>query len=268
MKFLTLSVISILSFLSCTEKQKPVSNQAVSQVAKTDSLDLMKMDSVRVQDSSKVLKYLTLSFDSKVLVFPLIKNKLLADSIYAPTNIKLADYSNQNILQALHLQKEKFYKENTENTTDWKPDFAQTWTQNSDMNLFSKLNNFMILQYKSNGFTGGAHGYYNEIYKVFNLGNKTTLQLNQIIKKPADKIWSKILMNNFLNEDLDKGQAEMLLVKEIPLNNNFYFDQKNLYFLYNQYEITAYAAGPVLIKIPFTEVKPLLTSEFKAALNL
>ena len=75
-------------------------------------------------------------------------------------------------------------------------------------------------------------------------------------------------MNNFLNGDLENGQAEMLLVKEIPLNNNFYFDQENLYFLYNQYEITAYAAGTVLIKIPFTEIKPLLTPEFKASLKL
>lgn len=75
-------------------------------------------------------------------------------------------------------------------------------------------------------------------------------------------------MDNFLKNDLEKGQAEMLLVKEIPLNDNFYFDKEALYFLYNQYEITAYAAGPVLIRIPFSAIKPLMKSEFKTRIGL
>ena len=75
-------------------------------------------------------------------------------------------------------------------------------------------------------------------------------------------------MDNFIQNDGDKGQVEMLLVKKIPLSNNFYFDDENLYFLYNQYEITAYAAGTVLIKIPFSDIKPLLTDAFKNRQNL
>jgi hypothetical protein len=69
-------------------------------------------------------------------------------------------------------------------------------------------------------------------------------------------------MDNFLKNDAGKGQSEMLLVKEISPNNNFYFDKENLYFLYNQYEITAYAAGPVLIKIPFSDIKLMVKPEF------
>ena len=75
-------------------------------------------------------------------------------------------------------------------------------------------------------------------------------------------------MDNFLKNDLENGQAQMLLVEDIPLNDNFYFDKDNLYFLYNQYEITAYAAGPVLIKIPFSTVKPLMKPEMKTRLGL
>ena len=69
-------------------------------------------------------------------------------------------------------------------------------------------------------------------------------------------------MDNFLKNDAGKGQSEMLLVKEISPNNNFYLDKENLYFLYNQYEITAYAAGPVLIKIPFSDIKLMVKPEF------
>lgn len=266
--FFVLVTFTVLTLASCTkEKNSPIAEKSSTSI-KTDHKDLFKVDSLTIQDSTKVLKNLTLSFHSKVLLFPNITTKPLLDSIYSPVNISMQDYSKNNVMDALNKEKEKFYQQNTENVAEWKPEFAQAWEQNSDMKLFSKLKNFMTIKYSMDGFSGGAHGYYNEIYKVFDTEKNTTIQLKDIIKNPSDKIWTKILMNNFLNGDLEKGQAEMLLVKEIPLNSNFYFDQENLYFLYNQYEITAYAAGPVLIKVPFTEIKPLLTPEFKTSLKL
>ena len=126
----------------------------------------------------------------------------------------------------------------------------------------------MTIKYSGDGFTGGAHGYYYEFYKVFDLKTKKTLQLADVLFDKNPKIWSKILMDHFLKNDLENGQSEMLLVKEIPLNDNFYFDQDHLYFLYNQYEITAYAAGPVLIKVPFSAIQTILKSEFKKRLGI
>lgn len=76
--------------------------------------------------------------------------------------------------------------------------------------------------------------------------------------------WNKILMKNFKNPD----QKEMLLVDKIPVNNNFYFDSQNITFVYNQYEITAYAAGVVEISIPFSELKPYLKPEFISRNNI
>ena len=64
------------------------------------------------------------------------------------------------------------------------------------------------------------------------------------------------------NIEISEKQKEMLLADQIMPNNNFYFDKENLYFLYNQYEITAYAAGPVLIKIPFSDIKLMVKPEF------
>ena len=126
----------------------------------------------------------------------------------------------------------------------------------------------LTIKYSGDGFTGGAHGYYYEFYKVFDLQTKKTLQLADVLSDKNPKIWSKILMDHFLKNDLENGQSEMLLVKEIPLNDNFYFDQDHLYFLYNQYEITAYAAGPVLIKVPFSAIQTILKSEFKKRLGI
>ena len=174
----------------------------------------------------------------------------------------------ENIEAEIETQKNEYFADTKKSLEDWSPDFPQTWEQNSYMKKFSKLNDFMTVHYKSDGYTGGAHGYYNELYRVFDVKTNRQVHLGDILKVRDAKIWSRILMDHFLKNDLDQGQAQMLLVKEIPLNDNFYFDQDNLYFLYNQYEIAAYAAGPVLIKIPYSEIKPFLTQDFRTKLNL
>lgn len=263
-----LSALFILLFLSCTKPEKPTSVQAEKTETNKTVTNVFDTDSVKIHDSLKIDRNLTAAFQSTVLFFPNLKNKTLLDSIYSTANIKLKAYSKASLLAELNLQKQTFYDGTKESLQDWKPDFKQTWDQTSGMKLFSTLNDYMTLQYTSSGYTGGAHGYYNELYKVFDVKNNRTIQLTDVLKVRDAKIWGRILMDHFLKNDLAKGQAQMLLVKEIPLNNNFYFDKEHLYFLYNQYEIAAYAAGPVLIQIPFSEIKPFLNADFRNKMNL
>lgn len=267
-KTLIITSAAFLLFFSCTKTEKQISESSVKPHSLAVSTPIFAIDSVKVNDSLKVDENLTTAFQSKVLVFPNISNKTVLDSVYSPMNIKLESYSKDQILEALEKQKTDFFQNSKENITEWKPDFEQTWDQTSDMKLFSKMDDFITIQYTASGYTGGAHGYYNEIYKVFDLKTNKSLQLSDILKVQDAEIWSRILMDHFLKNDLEKGQAAALLVKEIPLNNNFYFDKEYLYFLYNQYEIAAYAAGPVLIKIPLSEIKPFLNDEFKTKLKL
>lgn len=267
-KTLIITSAAFFSFFSCTKIEKQISENSVKSDSAAVSTPVFAIDSVKVTDSLKIDNKLSTMFQSKTLVFPNISNKSVLDSVYAPINIKLESYSKDQILEALKKQKTDFFQNSTETIAEWKPDFEQTWDQISDMKLHSKMEDFMTIQYTASGYTGGAHGYYNEIYKVFDLKTNKTLQRSDILKVQHSQIWSRILMDNFLKNDLEKEQASMLLVKEIPLNNNFYFDKENLYFLYNQYEITAYAAGPVLIKIPLSEIKPFLNDEFKTRLKL
>ena len=259
---LVLSLLILVAFVSC-EKGKTATESTTE--ASTETLNNAKsfsVDSIKVNDSLKIDKNLTVAFQSTILVFPTIKNKVLLDSIYAPEEIRLEEYSKVNLTEALNKKKKDYDDEQKASLKDYTPEFAQNWYRNSDMKMFSHVNDFLTVQYSGDGYTGGAHGYYFENYKVFDLKNNKTVQLSDIALDQNSKLWNKILMDNFIQNDGDRGQVEMLLVDKIPLNNNFYFDKENLYFLYNQYEITAYAAGPVLIKIPLSDIKPLLTDEF------
>ena len=261
-------LIFLLFLGSCNKTQVEDKTVQLQDSVQVPALNLTVVDSVKVQDSVSINEMLTLSFSSKVLTFPNITNKVLLDSIYSDAALSLPEYSEESLEKELKAKQLQYVNETKESMKDFSPEVAQVWEQNSDMKLLSTMKDFMTVQYTNSGYTGGAHGYYNETHKVFNVKTNKTLQLEDILRIKDRQVWNRILMENFLENDLEKGQSEMLLVKKIPLTSNFYFDKENLYFFYNQYEITAYAAGPVTIKIPYSEVKPFLNSEFRTALDL
>ncbi len=257
--FIVLSVISIFALYSCNKEKN---NTADSQSNPTKTDTVFSVDSLKINDSVKINDKITAAFKAGALVFPDISSRKILDSIYAQQQIHLDDYSKENILNALNKQKQEYFDETKKSITDFSKDYEQTLNQNSDMKIVSRENDFLTMKYTSDGYSGGAHGYYNEVYKVFDLKSDKTMQLSDILKNPDSNVWKRALMDNFLKNDVNVGQSQMLLVKEIVPNNNFYFDKNHLYFLYNQYEIAAYAAGPVLIKLPISDIKMMMQPEF------
>ncbi|MPS71949.1 MAG: DUF3298 domain-containing protein [Chryseobacterium sp.] len=256
---ITILSVGILLF-SCN---KNGTQQA--SVSRSDSTETKKefvIDSVRVQDSLQVAKTLTLSFEKQVLIFPNITNKTILDSIYKPANVTSADYSRKALTDVLDKLKKESLKKDDSN--DYLPEFKQTWDEVSGMKLISHQNDVLTLQYSGSGYSGGAHGYYFENYKAFDLKNNKVISQADIFKNPADANWNKILQDHFDEPD----QKEMLLVDKIELNNNFYFDQNKITFVYNQYEIAAYAAGVVYITLNFKDIKDQLRPEFLSRFNI
>lgn len=254
-KLITIFSLGII-LASCTKK-----TEVINEVRKnnSDSLETKKefaIDSIRVQDSLQVAKTLTLSFEKQILLFPDITNKTILDSIYKPANITSEDYSKKTLSGILEKFKTESLKK--DDSQEYMPEFKQTWDEVSNMKLVSHQNDVLILQYAGSGYSGGAHGYYFETYKVFDLKNNKVISQNDIFKNPTDFNWNKILQNHFDEPE----QKEMLLVDKIELNNNFFFDQNKIIFVYNQYEITAYAAGVVYITLNFKDIKDQLKPEF------
>ncbi|KIA83589.1 hypothetical protein OA84_08820 [Kaistella solincola] len=259
---------SFLAISGCEQKKPAVQKSATEKTETAKTVPTFAVDSISVNDSLEITKNLTASFTKKILIFPTFNRQNILDSIYAPEKIQLKDYSKENLGKALEEKKQGYFDETKKSLKNFSPDFKQTWTNNSKMAVFSNTNGFLTLVYTGDGYTGGAHGYYYKKFKVFDLKNNKTVQLSDVLTNQDAGIWGRILMDNFLKNDLQKGQSEMLLVKKIPLNDNFYFDAEHLYFLYNQYEIAAYAAGPVLIKVPLSDIKPFLNSDFKKRIGL
>jgi len=230
-------------------------------MANSDSLKTKNsfvIDSVRVEDSLVISKNLTTAFNKQLLVFPSIENKVILDSIYKEALVETKVYDKNSLQADLTRQMQASFAKTKEDSKEWSPDFKQTWDETSWMKVISHRDNVLTLLYSGNGYSGGAHGYYFESYKVFDLNRNVVINQNDILKNPKDPAWDKILKSHFDEPE----QKEMLLDDKISPNNNFYFDDKKITFVYNQYEITAYAAGVVYITINFSEINDLLKPEF------
>lgn len=247
-----ISFFGILSVSCSKTENKTKQNDSVTEKP------VFVVDSLKVEDSISINKNLTVSFQKKALLFPAISDKALLDSIYSPANLKADSYDAASLKSELNRLMQNYFSENKENSKDWSPDFKQTWNENSAMKVVSHNGNLLTINYFGDGFSGGAHGYYFENYKVFDLESKKVISLTDIFKNPKDTAWNDILMKNFT----DKDQKEMLLEDKIEPNTNFYFDNQGITFVYNQYEITAYAAGVVYINLKFSDIKDKLKPEF------
>lgn len=251
--------LSTLLLLSCNKKDIAVVKNEVNGSDTINAEQSFVIDSIKISDSIRQNTNLALAYDKSVLEFPSIKDKNILDSIYKPMGIRAMDYSKNNLQIALEKSKADFYNEF--NKMKITPASSQTWNNTSSMSVFSNQDNLLTLRYKNSGYTGGAHGFYNEEYKVFDLQDNRSIQLEDILIKPSDKVWEQLLLDSF-NKNASHEQKSMLIVKSIPINNNFYFGNKNITFVYNQYEITAYAANVVYITLQYDDIKNNLKPEF------
>jgi hypothetical protein len=212
---------------------------------------------------------------SEEFVVDSLKDHKLLDSIYFQ-NSKIKDFSKAGLQAYLENEKNNYFRSMKEDNKDWYSDmtYAQNWYSSSFMNLKSNNNGYMHIQYTGSAYIGGAHDEYGFSERVFDLKNSKRLELKDITSMRKDKI-EAILMKNIdkinsgtTDSDGEVKNSEMLLVEKIPASDNFYFDEKNLYFHYSPYEIAAFAAGDITIPVSWEELKGTLNAEFKERMKI
>lgn len=123
-------------------------------------------------------------------------------------------------------------------------------------------------------YEGGAHENYGFAERVFDLKTNAKVKLTDITTMPKARLEALLMknINNILSGTTDSEGAvknsDMLLLETIPANDNFYFDEKNLYFHYSPYEIAAFAAGDIVIPVSWEELKGTLTPQFKQRMKI
>lgn len=271
----TIALLACSALFAVSACKKTESNSVGTM--KNDSVQkkTFTVDSVKVSDSMKLSDSLIVKYSSKMLVFPDLNNKSLLDSIYfGDKNIR--DFSKAGLQALLEKNKEDYFNIIKKDSKDWISDmnFAQEWYSDMGMNLKSKINDYMHIQYAWGSYEGGAHDNYGFSERVFDLKNNKRVELKDITSLPKAKLEAMLMKNiNKINSGTTDSEgkvnnSEMLLVETVPATGNFYFDEKNLYFHYSPYEIAAFAAGDITIPVSWEELKGTINPEFKKRMNI
>ncbi|UOU97983.1 RsiV family protein [Chryseobacterium daecheongense] len=270
----TIAVLAVSSFFVFTAcKKNEVKNDQVKTEVKTPQT--FTTDSVTINDSIKISDSLTLKYTSKLLLFPTIQDKKLLDSIYF-NNKGIKDYSKEGLKAYLEKEKNNYYNSIKNDSKDWMSGmtYSQQWYTSSAMNLKSNSNDYLHIEYVGSGYEGGAHDNYGFSERVFDLKDNKKVELKDITSMPKEKLEALLMKNiNTIHSGTTGSEgeiknSEMLLVEVIPATNNFYFDDKNLYFHYSPYEIAAFAAGDIVIPISWQELKGTLNPKFKDRMKI
>lgn len=271
MKFnILLAAISATALLSCQKqinesKTSSADSVTVNSTKSETAVNQLRIDSVRVADSVKISNFVTADFQNKSLVFTGL-NKIVLDSLYnsglAPEATKFNDFSKKGIETSLKNEMQDYFDDVKKQQAEYSPSFKQTWSVHSDMSVFSNENQYLTVKYSGDGYSGGAHGYAYEQYKVVDVKNQKKLMLNDILD--ASKVdWNKILLKN-----IGDGSDALFEKDKLTYNHNFFFDKDKITFSYGQYEIAAYVYGIIEIAVPFSEISGALKPEFKQRMGI
>ena len=114
--------------------------------------------------------------------------------------------------------------------------------------------NYTITDYS---YTGGAHGMNTETCLVFSQETGEPLSLEDIFREDCITALPELLMKHVSEAFENPSDADYLLVREIPVTENFSISDSGITFIYNPYEIAAYAAGTIRITIPWEELQDI-----------
>lgn len=231
------------------------------------------IDSVIEDDFTNIFDSLTVKYSSQLLVFPNVKDKNLLQNIYDQKSI--TDFSKEGLKKYLKTQKNELYSKLKRLNKLNHLKHLQKWEKISKMNIKFNENQYLHIQYYESMFVGGVYNYYNYIEKVFDLNDNKELKLRDITSISKDKL-SEILRKNIDKTRMvqqmkkyDVLEYNALLTKEIPMTNNFYFDENNIYFHYNKDEIAeGYSIGNIIIPVSWNELGNTLNIEFKQRMKI
>ncbi|MDD2798736.1 MAG: DUF3298 domain-containing protein [Bacteroidales bacterium] len=208
------------------------------------------------------------------LVISCFKTSLFGhDDLKNDINILAQNYVNNylkeyNQLEAIYLKDQDEYakkKGNNEDDTDlYNPvESAYSYEHNTDLNI--KFNKANLLSYtvQRYDYTGGAHGMTTDSCFTILLNKGRFLTQEDLfdeasLDKIATLIVKQIASNNKVDDPDKLEEQGYFSVKEIYPNGNIFATNEGITWIYNPYDIAAYAIGSVVVTLPYSDIKAYL----------
>lgn len=136
--------------------------------------------------------------------------------------------------------------------------------RNQALYLQYNSSNYVIVKYFVDSYSGGAHNNYNTVMYCYDVKNQKRLTLADVVNIDSNAL-QKLVEKNFRIQYKIKPNEELtsqLFENYLKANNNFFFDNTGLAFMYNPYEVASYAQGQIVVSVPYKELKKYLNPAF------
>lgn len=147
-------------------------------------------------------------------------------------------------------------------------EYPRAWQAELQAKIIQNIPNYLALAVETSDYTGGAHGNYATLFSNYDVVKKDTLGLRDIIPPAKLPVLTGIAEKIFREQEgltprQSLSEGYFFEDNTFYLNTNFTLTPDGLLFLYNIYEINAYAAGTTELLIPYDQIDSLMTGEGK-----
>jgi hypothetical protein len=253
--FVFLFAVIIFSFANSTAPNHSVV-QAKAMFVNDSIIDTLTLTSIVDTNKQKIYSSVRFFFPTFSNEYDWLNNevqKLMLFSNHVDTFKKPVF---KNFIMSYQKNFESYVKDS--GSVEWYFDNSCTAEKINDSTLF--------LTQGFDSYSGGAHPIAAASLKYFQLQKRKELTLIDFMKKAEDTVEIRKMallelkqMKNILpGEKLDDDAGMFINDESFYLSKNFYLSDTTLSFYYNQYEIQAYAFGPVEINIDKKKLKNIL----------
>ncbi|WP_018630823.1 DUF3298 and DUF4163 domain-containing protein [Niabella aurantiaca] len=144
------------------------------------------------------------------------------------------------------------------------------YDQQISSNLIYNSNGYAVLSVGNYAYTGGAHGMYGQTMLCLDMKQKRALVLQDLLNIDSATL-QPLLEQHFRTRYQIAGNkplTEVLFEDRLALTDNFYFTPGGIGFIYQPYEVAAYAFGLIDVWVPYTDLKPYLQPGFAQRMGL
>jgi hypothetical protein len=252
-------LISIFIIVSCNNEHKNNSERTISLKMSIDSLKLKSKICVSEDSLCATANYTFPVFYGKdsIALNQFIINDL-NDKLVEKDSIEIPTLSIKEIAQKFINTYEK------DNNNYWMP-----WTEEVKVKVLSHDENIYKTKTDIYNFTGGAHPNTWEFYNNYDLALNRKLNLEDVFKPKFDEKLLAVAEKTFRKNEkidsqikLDDKAGYFFENGKFILTDNFLLTKDGIKFVYNNYEIKAYAYGRIELFIPKAEIADIILEKY------
>lgn len=137
----------------------------------------------------------------------------------------------------------------------------------SEMFYVGQRGKLVIFSLYNHSYTGGAHGIFNTDYLVFDVTKKAELSVDDLFSadnkaKLKEALW-RVYVDEFSNNPGQEPVQPYIDKEDFFINDNFYFSDDGIHFVYPPYALGPYMIGEVELMLDWFSLNPLLNADYQ-----